>query len=162
MAGREVSGVQNADMRIFEGANYIVTPTEQNTDEAIEACMELGRIIGFKTIATLSPERHDEMIGFLSQLTHCIAVSLMVCKDARDLSDYTGDSFRDLTRIAKINDVMWSELFLLNKDELLNQMTLFEEKFSQLRHYIENNDVTAMRNMMKQSTKWRQHFDKKD
>lgn len=162
MAGREVSGVENADMRIFEGANYIVTPTEQNTDEAIEACMELGRILGFKTITTLSPERHDEMIGFLSQLTHCIAVSLMVCKDARDLSDYTGDSFRDLTRIAKINDVMWSELFLLNKDELLNQMTLFEEKFSQLRHFIETDDVDAMRGMMQQSTEWRKHFDKKD
>ena len=160
MAGREVSGVQNADMHIFEGANYIVTPTDKNTPEATRACMELGRILGFKTVTSLSPERHDEMIGFLSQLTHCIAVSLMVCKDARDLSDYTGDSFRDLTRIAKINDVMWSELFLLNKEELLNQMTLFQEKFSTLRHYIETDDVDAMRGMMQLSTEWRQHFDK--
>ena len=124
--------------------------------------MELGRTLGFKTVTTLSPEKHDEMIGFLSQLTHCIAVSLMVCKDARDLSDYTGDSFRDLTRIAKINDVMWSELFLLNKEELLNQMTLFEEKFAKLRHYIETNNVDAMREMMQLSTKWRTHFDKKE
>jgi prephenate dehydrogenase len=162
MAGREVSGVQNADMAIFKGANYIVTPTDRNTPQAIEACMELGRILGFKTVTTLSPEKHDEMIGFLSQLTHCIAVSLMVCKDARDLSDYTGDSFRDLTRIAKINDVMWSELFLLNKEELLNQMALFEEKFTKLRHCIETDDVDAMRDMMKLSTQWRTHFDKKE
>ena len=159
MAGKEVSGVQNADMTIFKGANYIVTPTAPNTPEAIEACKELGRILGFENITTLSPERHDEMIGFLSQLTHCIAVSLMVCKDARDLSDYTGDSFRDLTRIAKINDVMWSELFRLNQGELLAQMTLFQEKFAQLRRYIEDDNIEAMREMMQQSTKWRQHFD---
>ena len=98
MAGRECSGVENARMEIFEGANYIVTPTDKNTPEAIETCKELGRIMGFRMIAELTPEKHDEMIGFLSQLAHCIAVSLMVCKDSKHLVDYTGDSFRDLTQ----------------------------------------------------------------
>ena len=79
MAGRECSGVENARMEIFEGANYIVTPTDKNTPEAIETCKELGRIMGFRMIAELTPEKHDEMIGFLSQLAHCIAVSLIVC-----------------------------------------------------------------------------------
>ena len=125
MAGREVYGVQNADKSIFRNANYIVTPTKKNTREAIEECKSLGKVLGFKTIAELSPEEHDEMIGFLSQLTHCIAVSLMTCKDSEHLVDYTGDSFRDLTRIAKINEDMWCELFLMNKKELLAQMDLF-------------------------------------
>ena len=160
MAGREVSGVQNADMAIFKGANYIVTPTDQNTPEAIEACMELGRTLGFKTVTTLSPEKHDEMIGFLSQLTHCIAVSLMVCKDARDLSDYTGDSFRDLTRIAKINDVMWSELFLSNREHLLEQMDLFAKRFGDLRDALAAGDTARMRQMMKTSTERRRAFDR--
>lgn len=159
MAGREVSGVENADKSIFRGANYLVTPTAGNSDAAVAACMELGRILGFKTITTLTPEEHDEMIGFLSQLTHCIAVALMTCKDSRHLVDYTGDSFRDLTRIAKINDEMWSELFLLNKNELLSQMDLFSEKFSQLREFIAHDDIPAMREMMRLSTQRRKYFD---
>ena len=73
MAGREVYGVRNADCSIFQGANYIVTPTESNTPAAVETTEELGRLLGFARISRLSPERHDEMIGFLSQLTHCIA-----------------------------------------------------------------------------------------
>ena len=160
MAGKEVYGVENSDKTIFKNANYIVTPTDKNTPEAIEACMELGRELGFKTVTTLNPEQHDEMIGFLSQLTHCIAVSLMCCKESEHLVDYTGDSFRDLTRIAKINDAMWSELFMLNKDELVKQMDLFIDKFKDLKSAIENESLEEMREMMRLSTKRRQFFDK--
>ncbi|MCR4741170.1 MAG: prephenate dehydrogenase [Lachnospiraceae bacterium] len=159
MAGREMSGIEYATGDIFKGANYIVTPTEKNSEEAIETCKELGKALGCGKIRTLTPGAHDEMIGFLSQLTHCIAVSLMVCKDSRHLSDYTGDSFRDLTRIARINDEMWSELFLLNKEELLRQMDLFLDKFNELKGFIENDDVSGMREMMRLSTIRRGYFD---
>lgn len=161
MAGREVSGVENADRTIFYNANYIVTPTKKNTPEGIAACKQLGRLMGFRTVTELTPEKHDEMIGFLSQLTHCIAVALMVCKDSKQLVDYTGDSFRDLTRIAKINDVMWTELFMLNKTELLTQMNLFLEKFTQLRDDIANGDTEAIRAMMRESKRNREYFDKR-
>lgn len=161
MAGREISGVENADSKIFVGANYIVTPTEKNSKEAIGVCKRLGKVLGFKMISELTPEKHDEMIGFLSQLAHCIAVSLMVCKDSHHLVDYTGDSFRDLTRIAKINDEMWSELFLLNRDELVKQMDLFSEKFELLRNSIANGDRETIRRMMRLSTERRKYFDVK-
>lgn len=160
MAGREKSGIEYAEKKVFHGANYIVTPTEKNTEDAIKACEELGRALGFKTIARLTPETHDEMVGFLSQLTHVIAVALMVCKDSTKLADYTGDSFRDLTRIAKINDVMWTELFLLNKDELLNQMDIFMDKMAQLRESIESEDAESIRSMMRLSRERREYFDK--
>ena len=144
----------------FRGANYIVTPTEKNTKEAVETCKQLGRALGFKMISELSTEKHDEMIGFLSQMTHCIAVSLMVCKESEHLADYTGDSFRDLTRIAKINDEMWSELFLANKDEIVEQMNLFEQHFDKLKKCIESDDREGIREMMRLSTKRRKVFDK--
>lgn len=160
MAGREVSGVENASKDIFRGANYIVTPTAKNTAEGIAACRRLGEIMGFGRVSVLSPEEHDEMIGFLSQLTHCIAVSLMVCKNAEHLAAYTGDSFRDLTRIAKINDEMWSELFLLNKTELLAQMELFEKQFSRMKECIAAGDTAALREMMRLSTERRKYFDR--
>lgn len=161
MAGKEVYGVENADKTIFRNANYIVTPTEKNTPEGINCCRELGKILGFKTVCELSPEKHDEMIGFLSQLTHCIAVSLMTCKESRDLVNYTGDSFRDLTRIAKINETMWTELFLLNKDELLSQMDLFSEKFNELKTAIKEENTEKMKEIMRTSTTRREYFDKK-
>ncbi len=161
MAGREVSGVENSTDKMFAGANYIVTPTEKNTPNAINTCLELGRLLGFSNVTTLSPEEHDEMIGFLSQLTHCIAVTLMTCNDKENMEKFTGDSFRDLTRIARINDLMWSELFVANKDVLLQQMDLFINKFNELKQMLETEDVDKMREMMQLSTKRRALFDKK-
>ncbi len=161
MAGREVSGVENSTDRMFIGANYIVTPTEKNTPAAIETCIELGRLLGFSNVTTLSPEEHDEMIGFLSQLTHCIAITLMTCNDKENMEKFTGDSFRDLTRIARINDLMWSELFVANKDVLLDQMNLFIDKFNELKTMLEEEDIDGMRAMMRHSTSRRALFDKK-
>ena len=161
MAGREVSGVENSTDRMFFGANYIVTPTEKNTPEAVETIIELGRLLGFANVTTLSPEEHDEMIGFLSQLTHCIAITLMTCNDKENMEKFTGDSFRDLTRIARINDLMWSELFVANKDVLLEQMNLFIGKFNDLKTMLERDDIDGMRAMMRHSTERRALFDKK-
>ncbi len=161
MAGREVSGVENSTDKLFAGANYIVTPTDKNTPEAINTCMELGRLLGFSNVTALSPEEHDEMVGFLSQLTHCIAITLMTCNDKENMEKYTGDSFRDLTRIARINDLMWSELFIENKAALLEQMNLFITKFNELKSMLENEDVEEMRKMMRHSTERRALFDKK-
>ena len=160
MAGREVSGVENSNKEIFRDANYILTPTHKNTDYAISVCQEIGKIIGFKNITTLSPEKHDEMIAFLSQLTHCIAISLMTCRDTTSLAEYSGDSFRDLTRIAKINDNMWSELFLLNKEELLKQMELFEDAFKKLKQCIKEEKKNEICEIMRLSTSQRKLFDK--
>ena len=161
MAGSERSGVEYADCRVFSGANFIITPTERNTPEGIELIRTLGCILGFRHIAVLTPEQHDEMIGFLSQLTHCIAVTLMDCKESEHLAEYTGDSFRDLTRIARINENMWTELFLENRDELLSQMDLFLEKFTQLRNALAAGDAETMKEMMRLSTYRRSFFDKK-
>ena len=161
MAGREVSGVENARADLFRGANYIVTPTAANTEEAIACCETLGRTLGARNISRLTPKEHDEMIGFLSQLTHCIAVALMTCKESRHLVDYTGDSFRDLTRIAKINENMWTELFLWNREELLSQMDLFIAHFAKLRDALAQGDEETMKSMMRLSTERRRYFDKK-
>ena len=160
MAGRERSGVEYSDPAVFKGANYIVTPTERNTEGAIEVCKELGKILGFARISVLSPEKHDEMIAFLSQLTHCIAVVLMTCNEAEGLEKYTGDSFRDLTRIAKINDAMWSELFLMNKDALLKEMDAFIGEFERMKEMLISGDREGLRAVMQRSTGRRSLFDK--
>ncbi len=160
MAGRELSGVEYSDPAVFVGANYIITPTEKNTEAAIELCRKIGEALDFGRITLLSPEEHDKMIAFLSQLTHCIAVSLMTCNKEDGLEKYTGDSFRDLTRIAKINENMWSELFLLNKEALLSEMDAFIADFLDFRSMIERDDREAMMEKMRASTARRTLFDK--
>lgn len=161
MAGRETSGVQHSDDGIFRGANYIVVPTEKNTPQAIAWCREFGSLLGFSKISVLTPEKHDAMIAFLSQLAHCIAVSLMCANDDPDLVQYTGDSFRDLTRIANINDEMWSELFLSNREALLGEMDTYRATFDRLYDTIKNGDRETMREMMRLSTARRRQFNKK-
>lgn len=159
MAGRELSGVESSDDRIFRDANYIVVPTEKNTTEAVDWCSNLGQILGCRKVSVLSPEEHDRMIAYVSQLTHCIAVSLMTCHDDPAIADYTGDSFRDLTRIARINENMWSELFLMNKEALLKEMNAFIDELSSIRDNIRDEDTESLKNKMRLSTKRREKFD---
>lgn len=160
MAGREVYGVENSDERMFFGANYIVVPTEKNTENGIECCKRIAEILGFGRIVELSPKEHDDLIGFVSQLTHCIAVSLMTCYENEHLEKYTADSFRDLTRIANINETLWSELFFLNRESLLRQMELFEAHFHKLYESLKTGDRDTMVEMMKESTERRKLFNK--
>jgi prephenate dehydrogenase len=160
MAGREVYGVENSDEKIFRNANYIVVPTDRNTPEAIEWCKNLGQILGFARVSVLSPAEHDRMIAYVSQLTHCIAVALMTANDDPHLADYTGDSFRDLTRIARINEDMWSELFFMNKDKLVDEMDAFVNELKVIRDSIVNEDADTLKEKMRLSTKRREKFNR--
>lgn len=161
MAGKEVSGVKYADPTIFEKANFIITPTDKNTLERIEMMKELAKILGFTNISVLSVQKHDEMIGFVSQLTHVIAVTLMNTNDNTHLVDYTGDSFRDLTRIAKINENLWSELFISNKENLVKEIQDFQRELEYFERILQNENVEEMKRLFIQSTERRKLFDKR-
>lgn len=160
MCGRESRGIDFAQADIFDNANYIIVPTNKNTPKAIEAAKQLGKDLRVKNISILSCEEHDRMIGFLSQLTHVIAVSLMNTHDNSHLVEYTGDSFRDLTRIATINEDLWSELFLLNKDILLDEIDQFLDATKHFRDSLEKKDIDEMKRLFIQSTNRRKLFNK--
>jgi prephenate dehydrogenase len=160
MAGKEFKGIQYADAARFANANFIIVPTAENTPEAIASAHQLAEILGFTKISQLTAAEHDRMIGFLSQLTHVIAVSLMNVSDNTHLVDYTGDSFRDLTRIAKINEDMWPELFELNKDNLIREINEFSQELLRFRDLLAENDTEGMKEKMIQSTERRKKFDK--
>lgn len=160
MCGRESRGIDFAQADIFDNANYIIVPTDKNTPKAIEAAKQLGKDLRVKNISILSCKEHDRMIGFLSQLTHVIAVSLMNTHDNSHLVEYTGDSFRDLTRIATINEDLWSELFLLNKDILLDEIDQFLNATKHFRDSLEKEDIDEMKRLFIQSTNRRKLFNK--
>ena len=161
MAGREVYGVRNSTDAIFGQANFIVVPTEKNSKAAVDSAVALGALLGFQKVTRLSVKEHDAIIGFVSQLTHVIAVSLMTCNEDEGLQNYTGDSFRDLTRIARINENMWSELFVMNKEPLLEQIDAFLAQMGTLRGMIEGEDGGGVKEIFRRSTARRALFDKK-
>lgn len=160
MAGREVSGVQNATDALFFGANFLIVPTEGNTPRGIAFARSLAETLGFGRITELTVPQHDRMIGYVSQLTHAIAVSLMNANDDPQLPATTGDSFRDLTRIADINDVLWSELFLENAPALLEEIDAFTASLQTLRTTLAQNDREGLQRLMRQSAQRRREFGK--
>ena len=139
----------------------VITPTDKNTPEAIQWAKELAQVLGFKHICTLTVQEHDKMIGYVSQLCHAIAVSLMCANDNTSLCEYTGDSFRDLTRIARINDKMWAELFLWNKENLISEIDQFDAALCEMRNALVADDRDKLEEMFRLSTQRRAAFDKK-
>lgn len=161
MAGREKRGIDFASSKVFKGANYIITPTYKNKEANIELIEKLAYEIGFKRVRRITPEFHDEMIGFTSQLPHAMAVALINSDvEGRDTGSFIGDSYRDLTRIANINEDLWSELFLGNKDNLLKAINNFELELDLIKKAIHDNDKETLKQYFIKSTKRREKLDK--
>lgn len=160
MAGREKQGYPYADPAVFNNANYLITPTPANQEENLKWLSEFLQSLGFGRITEVTPEAHDALIGYTSQLTHAIAVALMNSDDPeRDTYKYVGDSFKDLTRIANINEYLWSELFLENKEALLASFDTFESELQRLKTAIETDDIHEMQDIFRQSSARRNAFE---
>ena len=158
MAGREYKGIAYADCSQFEQANFIIVPTENNSEKAINTAKEIAKLLKFKNVSTLNCDEHDRIIGLVSQLCHVIAISIMNISDNPKLVDYTGDSFRDLTRIANINENLWPELFIYNKDNLMEEINSLIGQMSIMRDLIDAEDIEAMKQLMITATERRKKF----
>ena len=157
MAGREKKGIDFATSQVFKGANYIITPVARNKEQNLKLIEDLAYEIGFKRVKRITPEYHDEMIGFTSQLPHSLAVALVNSdKEGRDTGSFIGDSYRDLTRIANINEDLWSELFLGNKENLLMSIENFEIELDKIKDAIKNDDKESLKEIFIKSTKRRE------
>ena len=160
MAGREKKGIDYASAEVFQGANYLITPTKRNKEENLQKVESLVKQLGFGRVRRISPELHDEMIGFTSQLPHAMAVALINSDlEGRDTGSFIGDSYRDLTRIANINESLWSELFLGNKKNLLNAIQNFETQLDLIKHAIEQEDTEALTEYFHKSSRRREALD---
>ena len=134
MAGREKKGLEYSSSEVFKGANYIITPNDRNKKSSIDLIEDIAINIGFKRVIKIDPQKHDEVIAFTSQLPHVIAVALVNSDDLNmDTGSVVGDSYRELTRIAQINEKLWSELFIGNKENLLQKIERFQEKLELLK-----------------------------
>jgi len=116
----------------------------------------LAKQMGFKNVSLISDVQHDEIISFTSQLTHVIALSLVNSDDEKyDTSMFIGDSYKDLTRISMINDELWTELFLRNKDFLLKNINRFEKELGVLKEAISSKNKDKIKELMQSATEKR-------
>ena len=162
MAGREKKGIEYASDEVFKGANYLITITEKNKEANIEIIKNIVYDLGFSHIKIITPKYHDEMIGFTSQLPHALAVALINSdEEGRDTGSFIGDSYRDLTRIANINEKLWPELFVLNKKNLTEEIDAFVQEMNAFKDLLQKEDYEGMQQKMILSSQRRKMFDKK-
>lgn len=157
MAGREKRGIDYASNKVFKDANYLITITNRNKEENIVILEKIIYSMGFKKVRRIDPVFHDKMIGFTSQLPHAIAVALINSdEEGRDTGGFIGDSYRDLTRIANINEELWSELFIGNKDNLIESIDNFLEEINNIKLALIKDDNVKLKELFIKSTKRRE------
>lgn len=159
MAGREKVGITFSDPAIFKKANFLII-NQNNKEYEINILKKIGEDLEFSHISVISAEKHDKMIGFTSQLAHAIAVALVNSDTESDTKNFVGDSYRDLTRIAKINKELWSELFFSNKDYLISEINNFEKELDKIKTSLETNDEELLKEQFVRAKEIRERMEK--
>ncbi len=159
MAGKEVSGIDNAEATLFRNTHFIVTPGPRATKEHLDLLHRMADWCRFGDVIVTTPERHDEMIAYTSQLMHIIAVS--VCDDDGLFSckGFEGGSFRDCTRVAALDPAMWTQLFTLNAPALSKVAAGLEERMHQYRVAIETGDRETLTAMLSRASGRKKQID---
>ena len=144
MAGKEVSGFDNAEQSLFQNTGFLIIPLPETPPAAIEYMKELGAYIGATRFAVLSPAQHDDIIAYTSDLMHVAATCLCVHYHPDMNSAYTAGAFRDCTRVSNINPQLWTELFLENGKAMLPHIDRYLQAIAQMRDAIEQRDSDAL------------------
>jgi prephenate dehydrogenase len=160
MAGKETSGYDAKDYRIFNNANFVIVPSNKSGKRDEIVLKRIASDLAFGKILKVDPITHDQLIAFTSQLTHILAVALVNADRFEETKDATGDSYRDLTRIAKINEEMWTELFMENKSALLGVIRDFQNELQHMKSLILSDEKEALMAYMKKAKEKRVSFDK--
>lgn len=158
MAGRESKGLEYATKDIFDGANYLITPTAKNKVKNIEKVEKLVRSIGFKNIVKLDPKEHDEIIAFTSHLPHILASALINSDSRHDTKFFVAGSYKDATRVARINCELWTELIMDNRDNTLEQIEIFENSIASFKKAIMNNNKDELRTLFREGSRKREEL----
>ena len=144
MAGRETSGVENADAAIFAGAHYIITPRENSRPENIALLRRMAAHMKFRDVVVTTPKEHDAIIAYTSQVMHILAVSVCDDPDLFRCRGFEGGSFRGCTRVAALDVPLWTELFSMNADALCSVIKTLEDNLRAYRETIESGDAERL------------------
>lgn len=153
MAGREVSGYDNSLATLFDEASFICTPYDDTPRNKTDALVGLAQEMGFARTVVTTPEHHDEMIAFTSQIAHVLACSYVLSPLAPNHAGYSAGSYRDVSRVARINADMWTELFIDNKDALVREIDDLVSNLMKFKYCIVNEDKEALHDLMEKGNK---------
>ena len=149
MAGREFSGFAYSVDNLFERASFIITTTEKTQMGAVSKISSLAKEMGFARVVISNPEEHDKVIAFTSQLAHIVSSSYVKSPSLLKQSGFSAGSFKDLTRVAKLNEDMWTELFLMNREPLTDEIDHIIARLTEYRDAISGSDADTLRALLR-------------
>lgn len=153
MAGREVGGYDNSLATLYDNASFICTPFDSTPRNKVDALVGLAQEMGFARTVVTTPEHHDEMIAFTSQIAHVLACSYVLSPLAPMHSGYSAGSYRDVSRVARINADMWADLFIDNKQPLIDEIDDLVSNLMKFKYNIVNEDTDALKDLMNRANK---------
>lgn len=159
LAGKERSGFTHASAEMFQGANYFLTPISRNKQESLILMGRLIKGLGCKEPICLDPEEHDKIVALTSHLPHVVAAALISSSSRfKDPENLVGGSFRDATRVARMNVDLWSELLLENKENTLTEITVFVDNITKIQEALQNEDESGLREILESANEGREKF----
>lgn len=149
MAGREFSGFEYSQDNLFDSASFIITPTEATPQAKLNLIVDFAYAINFKKVVTATPEEHDDIIAFTSQLAHVVSNAYIKSPTHQRQLGFSAGSFLDLTRVAKLNEEMWTPLFMLNKEPLCREIKCIIERLNEYLDAIEQDDSERLKQLLR-------------
>lgn len=159
MAGTQFSGIKYARDDMFQNATMVMVTREDEDIFVLGAVRELLRDAGFKAVTLTTAEKHDEMIAFTSQLAHVVSNAYVKSPTARAHHSFSAGSYRDLTRVAKLNESMWTELFLDNADYLCNELDWIISALSEYRDAIKDGNADKLKRLLREGRERKEEID---
>ncbi len=150
MAGREVSGYDNALSSLFDNRSLIIMNDNDISEDVLKTVENLNASLGFSKIVYTTSEHHDRIISYTSQLCHVTSKAYVKSPSSREHRGFSGGSFEDLTRVAYLDPKLWIELFSLNKDNLLKELTLYIEELKKYQEALKQNDFDGLEKLLAQ------------
>ena len=160
MAGIERSGYANAFPELFQGASLILTPYPGTPEDCLDEIWQFARLLGFGRLQPSTPEEHDHIIAYTSQLAHVVSCAYVGSPSAPDFDGFSAGSFKDMTRVAKLNEEMWTELFLENQDALVREIDTLVEELAAFAYVIRRGDREHLKNMLRRARIIKETIDK--
>ncbi len=152
MAGKEKNGFEVSDADLYKGASYIVVPCGAD-QKYVDILSDFALSIGFGGVKLSTPEEHDRMIAFTSQLPHVLACAYVLSPSCPNHKGFSAGSYRDVSRVANINSKLWSELFLENKEPLVEELDILIENITKISDAIKADNIEKLKDLLEQGHK---------
>lgn len=159
MAGTQFSGIKYSRKDLFRGAPMVIVPPRSDDIYLLEAVKSILSPMGFGRFSVTTAERHDEMIAFTSQLAHLVSNAYIKSETAKNHGGFSAGSYKDMTRVAKLNENMWTELFTENSDNLIKELDYIITSLGEYKTALENKDKSTLCRLLRDGSRLKEEID---